>query len=155
MPLTIKLDGKRVRLLPEGALFWRGTLVVADVDASSAAELARLGGLAKRMRARRLVVLGSPLPPEWRERYPKVEVVECGEEPWRFSEGYTLAAPVRPAIGLRGRAGQSVRLPCFCFGPRAGILPAFSRAGDAAEIHPAAEDRVYAIAGEDVLPVNV
>ena len=92
------------------------------------------------------------LPPEWRARYPKLDIEEC-EEPFVFvPEGYTLAGRVRPAIAVRGRAGQSMRLPCFFFGPRVGILPAFSPAAETAEIHPAAEDRVYAIAGGEVLP---
>lgn len=152
MTLTIKLAGERVRLLPEHALFWKGTLVVADVDGTSATDLARLGGLVKRTRALRLVALGGGLPPEWHARYPKVRVEEFVEEPFVFRDGYTLAGRVHPAIGVRSRAGQPVRLPCFCFGPRVGILPAFSMMADTAEIHPAAEDRVYVIAGGEVLP---
>ncbi len=153
MALTITLAGKRVRLLPEHALFRKGTLVVADVDGASAGDLARLGGLIKRTRAHRLVVLGDGrLPADWRARYPKLHVDEL-EEPFAFvPDGYTLAGHVRPGIAVRGRAGQSVLLPCFCFGPRAGILPAFSPAAETAEIHPAAEDRVFAIAGGEVLP---
>lgn len=152
MNLTIKLAGKRVLLLPEHALFWKGTLVVADVAGSSAGDLARLGGLVKRTRARRLVVFGDGgLPPDWRARHPKLQIEEEPrvEEPF---EGYRLAGHVHPAIGVRGRAGNFTRLPCFCFGPRVGILPAFSLAAKTAEIHPAAEDRVYAIAGGEVLP---
>ncbi len=151
MALTITLAGKRVLLLPEHALFRKGTLVVADLEDASAGDLARLGGLVKLTRARRLVVLGDGrLPPEWRARYPKLGVEEADAA---FAlEGYKLAGGVRPGIAVRGRAGQSVLLPCFCFGPRAGILPAFTPSAEIAEIHPAAEDRVYAIAGGEVLP---
>ncbi len=153
MALTITLAGKRVLLLPEHALFRKGTLVVADVEGASAGDLARLGGLVKLTRARRVVVLGDGrLPLEWRARYPKLGVEELNGPFVLIPEAYTLAGGVRPGIAVRGRAGQSVCLPCFYFGPRAGILPAFSLAAETAEIHPAPGDRVYAIAGGEVLP---
>ena len=38
--------------------------------------------------------------------------------------GYTLAGHIHPGIKLTGR-GDRIRLPCFHFAPRCGILPAF------------------------------
>nr|MBF0682432.1 ligase-associated DNA damage response endonuclease PdeM [Pseudomonas sp.] len=38
---------------------------------------------------------------------------------------YVLAGHIHPACRLRGRGGDSLRLPCFDFGPRVGVLPAF------------------------------
>src|SRR5690606_19738057 len=38
---------------------------------------------------------------------------------------YVLAGHIHPACRLRGRGGDSLRLPCFDFGPRIAVLPAF------------------------------
>jgi len=38
---------------------------------------------------------------------------------------YVLAGHVHPCVVLGGRAHQRLRLPCFHFGPRIGLLPAF------------------------------
>jgi DNA ligase-associated metallophosphoesterase len=64
-------------------------------------------------------------------------------------QGYTLAGHLHPSIVLSGR-GDRVRLPCFHFGPRCGILPAFgSFTGTATpELQPG--DRVYVVGAGEV-----
>jgi DNA ligase-associated metallophosphoesterase len=69
-------------------------------------------------------------------------------EPCESGQGYTIAGQIHPAVRLRGRARESLRLPCFWFGPRVGVLPAFGSFTGSAEIRPGPDDRVYVIAGE-------
>jgi metallophosphoesterase superfamily enzyme len=38
---------------------------------------------------------------------------------------YVLAGHLHPGVVLGGRAHDRLRLPCFHFGPRSGVLPAF------------------------------
>ena len=57
---------------------------------------------------------------------------------------YNLAGHVHPGIRLRGKARQSVRLPCFYFSDRNGLLPAFGKFTGTAVIRPKKTDRVFA-----------
>lgn len=67
---------------------------------------------------------------------------------------YTLAGHLHPAVRLAGRARQRRRLPCFWFGERVAVLPSFGDFTGAADVNPAAGDRVYVIAETHVLPVE-
>lgn len=69
------------------------------------------------------------------------------------SSGYALAGHLHPCVHLAGRAHDRLRLPCFHFGKRVGVLPAF---GAFTGMHPIRRedgDRVYAIAGSHVRSV--
>jgi DNA ligase-associated metallophosphoesterase len=66
---------------------------------------------------------------------------------------YTLAGHLHPAFRLSGSGGQSLRLPCFWFGEGCGVLPACGEFTGTARIQPAPGDRIYAIAGGEVLRV--
>ena len=68
--------------------------------------------------------------------------------------GYVLAGHIHPAAVLRGRGGMRERLPCFHFGRSVGILPAFGAFTGAATVAPLAGDRVFVVAGDEVLPVT-
>ena len=74
--------------------------------------------------------------------------------PRAADEGYVLAGHVHPAVVLRGRGRQRTRLPCFHFGARTGILPAFGDFTGAAPITVAPGDRVFAVADDEVVAVN-
>lgn len=65
---------------------------------------------------------------------------------------YVLAGHLHPAYRLAGRI-ESMRLPCFWLGESVGVLPAFGDFTGSAMIAPVADDRVFVIAGERVLPV--
>ncbi|MEN9890109.1 MAG: hypothetical protein RLY78_404 [Pseudomonadota bacterium] len=43
----------------------------------------------------------------------------------RAETGYALAGHLHPGLSLGVRRGDRLRLPCFHFGPAAGVLPAF------------------------------
>ena len=57
---------------------------------------------------------------------------------------YNLAGHVHPGIRLRGKARQSVRLPCFYFSDHSGLLPAFGKFTGTAIIRPKKTDKVFA-----------
>jgi DNA ligase-associated metallophosphoesterase len=101
---------------------------------------------------------GDP-PGEWR-----VRCVEAGErvgpfvlnhEPGAASGGgYALAGHIHPAVRLSGCGEDSLRLPCFWFGARYGVLPAFGAFTGNAEVKPKRGDQVFVIAEDEVVPVT-
>ena len=66
--------------------------------------------------------------------------------------GYVLAGHLHPAVVLRG-GGERLRLPCFHFGERVGVLPSFGALTGSATVRPAAGDRVFVVADGEVLEV--
>ena len=60
---------------------------------------------------------------------------------------------MHPLVHLRTR-GDSLRLPCFCFGSTTALLPAFSGMSSGATIRPEPGDRVYAITEDAVVDVS-
>lgn len=68
---------------------------------------------------------------------------------------YLLSGHVHPAVQLRGKGRQSMKLPCFYFGARMGILPAFGAFTGTHVIKPATDDRVFAVADDRVLNLRV
>jgi DNA ligase-associated metallophosphoesterase len=67
---------------------------------------------------------------------------------------YTVAGHVHPAVHLSGAGRQRERLPCFLFGDRIGILPAFGGLTGMWTVTPAPGDRVFVIAGSEVIRVQ-
>lgn len=68
--------------------------------------------------------------------------------------GYVLAGHLHPAVRLRGAGRQLARLPCFWFGPRVGVLPAFGSFTGSVVVAPGPGDRVFALAGDEVVAVR-
>jgi DNA ligase-associated metallophosphoesterase len=86
------------------------------------------------------------------EPLPMAGLLMC-HHPVPREGGYVLAGHTHPCVGLSGRAFDRLRLPCFHFGPRVGVLPAF---GGFTGMHPIARcpgDRVFAIADGHVARV--
>jgi DNA ligase-associated metallophosphoesterase len=71
------------------------------------------------------------------------------EQPGR----YALAGHLHPAVRLTGEARQRVRLPCFWFGLRVGVLPSFGDFTGSAVVRPAPGDDVFVVAGDRVVRV--
>jgi DNA ligase-associated metallophosphoesterase len=99
---------------------------------------------------------GDP-PAEWNMR-----CVEAGEaaapfvfnhEPGPSASGYALSGHIHPAVRLSAAGEKSLRLPCFWFGARYGVLPAFGAFTGNAEVLPRQGDQVYVIADHEVLKV--
>ncbi|MEQ8535003.1 MAG: ligase-associated DNA damage response endonuclease PdeM, partial [Imperialibacter sp.] len=45
--------------------------------------------------------------------------------PTENANGYNLAGHLHPGISLQGKARQGVRIPCFYFGQKGALMPAF------------------------------
>ena len=74
--------------------------------------------------------------------------------PGRSAEGYTLAGHLHPGAQLVGRGRMRERVPCFWFGRECGVLPAFGDFTGLADVSPEPGDRVYAVAGAEVIAVT-
>ena len=66
--------------------------------------------------------------------------------PETAADAYVLAGHVHPCVVLGGRAHQRLRLPCFHFGPRIGLLPAFGAFTGMHAVRPRPGERVYVVA---------
>lgn len=64
---------------------------------------------------------------------------------------YNLCGHLHPGINLRGAAKQSITLPCFYFGAKQAILPAFGSFTGLARIVPKKADRIYVIAEDKII----
>jgi len=75
-------------------------------------------------------------------------------EPGAVRGGYALAGHTHPAVRLSDRGGETLRLPCFWFGTRFGVLPAFGSFTGTAVVSPRRGDQVFVIAEDEVLKVS-
>ena len=73
--------------------------------------------------------------------------------PQAVDGAYALAGHVHPGILLGGRAHDRLRLPCFHFGARVGVLPAFGPFTGLHLIQRAEGERVFALADDTVREV--
>lgn len=75
-------------------------------------------------------------------------------EPIEPATGYALTGHLHPAIKLFGRGQQSLKLPCFWFGAKCGVLPAFGEFIDHGLVRPRKGDRVFAVGKEEVFALG-
>jgi len=64
---------------------------------------------------------------------------------------YNLAGHLHPGVRLSGTGKQSLILPCFYFGNRQGVLPAFGSFTGLARINPKKDERVFIIAEDKII----
>jgi uncharacterized protein len=74
--------------------------------------------------------------------------------PVESAGAYVVAGHLHPGVRLAGPGGLRARLPCFWFGARCAVLPAFGDFTGLAPISPESEDRVFVVAENDVLEVT-
>ena len=67
---------------------------------------------------------------------------------------FIFSGHLHPGIKLEGMGKQSVMLPCFYFGKKYGVLPAFSAFTGMAKIKPAKGDQVFALLKNEILPIQ-
>lgn len=70
----------------------------------------------------------------------------------QYTQGYQICGHVHPAVILKGKGRQQLRMPCFWFGKKAAILPAFGEFTGMYTVRPDQEDSVFIIANQHVLP---
>jgi DNA ligase-associated metallophosphoesterase len=71
--------------------------------------------------------------------------------PGLSDDGYVLGGHLHPGVDLVGPARQRERLPCFWLGAGGGVLPAFGDFTGLWPVTPAHGDRVFVIAGSQVV----
>ncbi|MEN8807687.1 MAG: ligase-associated DNA damage response endonuclease PdeM [Desulfobacterales bacterium] len=77
----------------------------------------------------------------------KAETTKCRSR-------YTIAGHVHPAVFVSGKAHQRETLPCFCFGEKRALLPAFGSFTGNQVIRPEPQERVYVVAGDEVVEIK-
>jgi uncharacterized protein len=70
------------------------------------------------------------------------------------TDAYNIAGHIHPGVHLVGKARQSLTLPCFYFGARMGLLPAFGKFTGLAPITPERNDRIFVVAENKVISVG-
>ncbi len=69
-------------------------------------------------------------------------------------EGYNLCGHIHPGVTLRGMGRQKLTLPCFYFGSRQGIMPAFGIFTGLYKLNPSKEDSVFVVVKDKVVKVS-
>ena len=78
--------------------------------------------------------------------------VHTPPEEKRIPKGlYALSGHVHPAVHLSGKARQGLKLECFCFDKRQGILPAFGSFTGNEMVDKNDFEKVFVIAGTSVI----
>jgi DNA ligase-associated metallophosphoesterase len=87
------------------------------------------------------------------ERYSK-NGIEITHHPEILTNGnYNLAGHIHPGFRLTGKAKQTITLPCFYFGEKNGILPAFGTFTGLSKIEIKDNDQLYVITNQTILKV--
>lgn len=75
-------------------------------------------------------------------------------EPDPHPEAHVLAGHVHPVYHLQGRGRQRLRLPCFHFGERVSLLPAFGAFTGGYPVKADTGERIYVVGDQHVWPVK-
>ena len=84
-----------------------------------------------------------------------VHDVETAANPVHSDDLYFIGGHIHPALQLKGKGRQKMKLPCFYFGQNKGILPAFGQFTGTSVIKPTGKDRTFIIVEEQVLPADI
>ncbi len=74
-------------------------------------------------------------------------------EPIEDEQLYNLSGHIHPCVWLSGRGRQRLKLPCFYFGQKQGILPAFGAFTGMAKIAVKEADQIFVVAENAVIQV--
>ncbi len=94
--------------------------------------------------------------------------IEVHDEPYRLGpfvfthdpadnvagDNYSFSGHVHPAVQFRGKGKQALRFPCFYFGKKQAILPAFSRFTGTYLIEPGKEEKAFAIVEKELVEMG-
>lgn len=75
-------------------------------------------------------------------------------KPMEMPDRYSIAGHIHPGVVLKGAARQRLRLPCFLFGERSAILPAFGISTGLYMVKPGSTDGVFSCTERAVLDVS-
>jgi metallophosphoesterase superfamily enzyme len=85
-------------------------------------------------------------------------MIECfalSHEPLEMPKvgNLNICGHLHPGVMLRGKARQSVRIPCFYWSGQTLILPSFGNFTGLALVEPKNGDQIWGISGEKVIPI--
>lgn len=80
-------------------------------------------------------------------------VHDVADTPETLENQYVFSGHIHPGVRLVGYGKQSLRLPCFYFGPEAAVLPAFSHFTGTVSLEPEPASAVFVIAEKKVFRV--
>lgn len=66
----------------------------------------------------------------------------------------TFCGHIHPAVEMQGKGSQSLKLPCFHWGPKQVVLPAFSRFTGKGMMRAHSEDRIFVITDNEVIEAD-
>ncbi|MES2766787.1 MAG: phosphoesterase, partial [Bacteroidota bacterium] len=66
-------------------------------------------------------------------------------------ENYLLAGHIHPGVKLTGKGRSVLKLPCFYFGERQGILPAFGGFTGLGIIQPQRASQVFVVVEDSIV----
>lgn len=72
-------------------------------------------------------------------------------EDFKAQNKYAIAGHLHPGVNLKGKAKQQLRLPCYYFGAKYAIMPAFSLFTGLSQIPIYQGDQVFAIAEKEII----
>jgi uncharacterized protein len=70
------------------------------------------------------------------------------------NEMFTFSGHIHPGVKMKGAGNQSLMLPCFYFGRKHAIMPAFSTFTGLAKIKPLQKDHVFAVVENSVIKIQ-
>lgn len=104
------------------------------------------------------------------EIYPSIEYeklgISCYDEffikPFLFvhefieehSSFFTYSGHIHPAVRLKGKGRQSIRIPCFYFNERNMVLPAFGYLTGSYTVRPSKKAHVYGVLEHQILEIQ-
>jgi DNA ligase-associated metallophosphoesterase len=84
-----------------------------------------------------------------------IDHILMSHEPVTESDSfYQLTGHIHPGIRLKGKAKQSLMLPCFYFGQKIGVLPAFGAFTGLVGIEPQEPCSIFAVTQLKVIPIK-
>jgi metallophosphoesterase superfamily enzyme len=79
---------------------------------------------------------------------------EFAHHPSVSNDGYVLCGHIHPGVRLTGPGRERSRLPCFWFGERTAVLPAFGEFTGLSDIKPISGDGVWVVADSAVVQAH-
>ncbi|WP_316803408.1 ligase-associated DNA damage response endonuclease PdeM [Pedobacter nototheniae] len=68
-------------------------------------------------------------------------------------ELYSISGHIHPGVSIVGKAKQRLKFPCFYFGQKHAVLPAFSLFTGLYNIRPKMNERIFAVTPDQVIEV--
>lgn len=85
------------------------------------------------------------------EEKPEKDKDNKKHQPDTDQSAYIFSGHLHPGVTIKGLSKQSLRFPCFYFGKKHCILPAFSKFSGLATIKPKKADQVFAIVNDNLI----